>query len=332
MTIAGKTFTPLQALSVYDQTGNLIYKGTGQFGEPTRHSPVTEMQGGMGAEYAELINDLNFNIKMLQDLTGFNAIFLAQSPDPNQPVRTAQMAIQATNNALYPIFQSLKNIHIRAVKSTACRFQIMSKYRGLSGYDQAISEGMRKVIEYSDDLSLYRYGIKVVARPTDEEKAKIEATAIQAMNMRDETGQGEITFADFLFIKRILDGGNLKYAEAVLAHRKNKRIAQKQQRAAELQQQNGQIQIQSAQAAEEQRRMTLQFETNEKIRLVEAEAMFQMQIDNNKLGRMERIEQIKTGGKITQTQEQSKAKVVTKVLENENKKEVAKMKPKVKAS
>lgn len=321
MTIAGKTFTPLQALAVYDQTGNIIYKGTGQFGDPTRHSPVEEMQGGMGAEYAELINDLNFNISMMQNITGFNAVFLAQSPDPNQPVRTAQLAVQATNNAIYPIAQALKNIHIRTVKSTACRFQIMSRYRPLKGWDMAISEGMRKVIEYSDDMSLYRYGIRVLAKPTEEEKAKIEGAALQAMNMRDESGQPEITYSDYLYILRILEGGNLKYGEAVLAHRKNKRIQEKQQRALELQDANAKVQMESNAQAEEQKRLSLTMGTDETIRLETAKAHLQMLIDDNKLSKMKEIEQIKAGGKITQTNKQSEAKIVTEAMRIENKKE-----------
>jgi len=319
MTVAGKEFTPLQALSVYDQTGNLIYKGTGQHGDPTRHSPVQEMQGGLGAEYAELVGDLNLNISMLQKLTGFNDVFLAQSPDPNQPVKTAELAVQATSNAIYPLSQGLRNIHERAVKSTACRFQIMSKYRGLPGYDQAISEGMRKVIQYSDDLSLYRYGIKVMSKPTAEEKAKIEAAAIQAMNTRDESGQGEITYPDYLYIMRILAGGNLKYAEAVLAHRKEKRVEQKQQRALQLQKANADVQMQSNAQAKELEKEAIILQTNEKIRLAQAEAEFQMMIDNNKLSGEKEVETIRTTGKISQTTQQSQAKIATKAMEIDNK-------------
>lgn len=331
MTIGGKTFEPLKALSVYDQTGNLIYKGTGQFGDATRHSPVTEMQGGMGAEYAELIGDLNFNIQMLQNLTGFNSVFLAQSPDPNQPVKTAQLAVQATNNAIYPLSQALRNIHIRTVKSTACRFQIMSKYRDfLPGFDQAISEGFRKVIEYSDDLSLYRYGLKVVAKPTAEERAKIESAALQAMNTRDESGQGEITYSDYLYIMRILNGGNLKYAEAVLAHRKNKRIEEKQQRALQMQQANADVQMQANAQAEALKKEALSTATNEAIRLETAKAELQIMIDNNKLAGQKEIAQITAGGKISQTDKQSEAKIVTKAMEIEGKKEENKKKPKPK--
>lgn len=334
MTIGGKDFTPLMALAVYDQTGNIIYKGTGQFGEASRHSPVEEMQGGMGAEYAELINDLNFNIKMIQEVTGFNAIFLSSTPDPNQPVKTAQMAVQATNNALYPLLQALKNIHIRAVKSTACRFQIMSKYNKLKGYENAISEPMRKVIEFDGDLlthpdgiSPINMGIKVITRPSDDQRAKIENAALQAMQTIDPSGEGAIVYTDYLYILSILDGGNLKYAEGVLAHRIQKRKKERHQQAMMLQQQNGQIQIQSAQAAEEQKRITLRLETNEKIRLAQAEGQVQILIDTNKLEIQKETAGITTKGKMISASEQAHAKTLSAVINAENKKEVEEMKP-----
>lgn len=337
MTIGGKEFTPLQALAVYDQTGNIIYKGTGQFGEASRHSPVEEMQGGMGAEYAELINDLNFNIKMVQEVTGFNAIFLSSSPDPDQPVKTAQMAVQATNNALYPLQQALKNIHIRAVKSTMCRFQIMSKYNKLKGFEHAISEPMRKIIEFDGDLlthpdgiSPINMGIKVITRPTEEQRANIERAAVEAMKTIDPSGEGAITYPDYLFIMRILDGGNSRYAEAVLGHRIQKRKKERQQQAMMLQQQNGEIQIQSAQAAEEQKRLTLQFETDQKIRLAQAEGEIQIAIDTNKLSIQQDTAGITTKGKIIQGETAANAKTLTAVIAAENKKEVEKMKPKPK--
>jgi len=323
MTVAGKQFTPLQALTVYDQTGNIIYKGTGQHGEASRHSPVEEMQGGMGAEYAELIADLNFNINMIQRVTGFNEVFLAQTPDPNQPVKTAQMAVQATNNALYGIQQACRNIHVRTVKSSACRFQLMSRYGGLQGFDMAISEPMRKVIEYSDDLSAYQYGIKIVARPTDEQKAKIEGAALQAMNTRDASGIGQITYGDYLFVMRILDGGNLKYAEAVLSHRIEKNMMKKHQLSISLQRENAQVQMESNAAAEEGKRSTLSFETDEKIRFEEAMGRITIQVDNNKLEKMKQIEVIKTEGKVRQTDRQTQGKLASAVIQASRKEEEA---------
>jgi len=310
MTIAGKKFTPLQALCVYDQTGNIIYKSTGQFGEPSRHAPVEETQGGMGQEYAELINDLNFNIQMMRNVSGFNEIFLAQSPDPNQPVGTADLAVEASNNALWGLYSSLQNIHKRAAKSTICRYQLVSKYKKVEGYDMAISEPMRKVIEYSDDLSEYKYGIKIVARPTKQQRAKIEAAAIEAMRTLDASGTGQITYPDYLFIMRILDGGNLKYAEAVLAQRIQKRKAEKMQESLALQKANGEEQRASAAQAEEDKRATIKFQTDENIRLAKEEGKIQKDIDTNKLLLTKDNEMIKANGKISQTKTQTAGKLI----------------------
>jgi hypothetical protein len=305
------------------------------------------MNGGMGQEYAELIGDLNFNIRMIQEVTGFNAIMLGQSPDPNQPVKTAQMAMVSSNNALYPLQEAMKNIHIRAVKSTSCRFQIMSRNGQLKGYDVAISEAMRKVIEYDGDLLLHgdgspiNLGIKVVARPSAEQRNKIEETALISMRP-DASGFSQLTYSDYLFVMRILDGGNLKYAEAVLAHRIQRRIDMKQQQAMAMQEQNGQIQIQSAQAAEQEKRMTLQMQTQAAIELEVAKGKIQMMVDTNKLQLTKEIEAMKVSGKITQSETISNARVLDTIISNEHdrnitgvinehEKELEKLKPKPKA-
>ena len=100
MSIGGKEFTPLQALDVYDSTGNMIYSGTGTYGDPTRHSPIQELQGGMGQEAVELMGIMNFAIQNIRDVTGFNELFDASTPNPKQSVQGAQMAVNASNNAL----------------------------------------------------------------------------------------------------------------------------------------------------------------------------------------------------------------------------------------
>ena len=330
MTIAGKAFTPLQALAVYDQTGNIIYKGTGQFGEASRHSPVEELAGGMGSEYEQLIHDLNFNVEMCRQVTGFNEIFLASSPDPKQPVRTAEMALQATSNATYPLQSAVQNIHKRAFVSTGCRYQIMSRYKPLQAYDLAISEPMRKVIEVAEDMSLYQYGYKVIIRPTAEQKSKIEAACLMAMNTKDANGRGEITYDDYLFVMRVLDGGNLRYAESVLAHRIQKRRAQYQQEQQQMIQVNAQAQMESNAAAEEQKRQTAQFLTDEGIRLEYAKGDIAIMIQDGKMAALKDIEIIKVEGKKDQTRNQSSAKIITTAITAKNKKEIEAAKPKPK--
>jgi hypothetical protein len=259
MSIGGKEFTPLQALAVYDATGNLIYKGTGVQGDPTRHSPVQELNGGMGNEYRELIGDLNFNIEMLYQVSGISEIFSAASPNPNVPVGSQKIAVSSTMNALQPMLSAYQSIYERTAQSVALRLQILAKFGvEIKGYTRALGESVWKTIELGSDITLPEYGIKIEMRPTSEQREKFEMAALQAMNTRDESGQGQITYADYLFVMRMLDGGNVKFAEAVLAQRISKRAAEKQQKAMEMIQANSQAQQESAMAAEQARQQTLQ--------------------------------------------------------------------------
>jgi hypothetical protein len=257
MVIGGKSFSPLELLAVYDATGNIIYKGTGTYGDPTRSSPVEELQGGMGGEYRELIQDLNFNIDMLYQVSGISEIFSAASPNPNMPVGTQKIAVTSTMNALQPMLSAYQSIFERTASSVALRLQILSKYGvELNGYSRALGETVWKIIELSADISLPEFGIKIEMRPTAEQREKVEGAALQAMNTRDESGQGQITYPDYIFVMRMLDGGNVKFAEAVLSQRITKRAQEKQQKALEMIQANSQAQQEAAMVAEQAKQQT----------------------------------------------------------------------------
>ncbi len=317
MTIAGKEFTPLQSLALYDATGNIIYSGTGTYGDPTRHSPVQELTGGMGAEFSELIGAMNFAVQSIRDVTGFNELFDASTPNPKQSVEGAKMALSSSNNALGPLMSAFENIHVRAAKSAALRFQIMSKFGKLKGYEQAISSAKRKIIEISEDCSMASLGIAIVSRPTEEQKAEIKTAAIQAMNTRDAQGVPQITYADYLFVCRVLEGGNLKMAEAILAYRIQKRSQEQQAIAQKNSEMNGQLQQQSieaqAAAAKEQAAMN----TDLKIKEINASAQAQIMIDNNKLSQTKDIEIIKAGSKERQSSQKDSTDVAKKVIESQ---------------
>jgi hypothetical protein len=259
MSIGGKEFTPLQALAVYDATGNMIYKSTGGYGDPTRHAPITELQGGMGSAYTQLINDLNFNISMIYQVSGISDIFSAASPNPNMPVGTQKIAVQSTMNALQPLLSSYQSIFERTAQSVALRLQILAKFGiELKGYQRALGESVWKVIEIGSDVSAAEYGIKIEMRPTADQREKFEQAALVAMNTRDASGEGQITYADFLFVMRMLDGGNVKFAEAVLAQRISKRAKERQQQQLMMMQQNAQAQQESAMVASQAKQQELQ--------------------------------------------------------------------------
>ena len=315
MSIGGKPFSPLQSLAVFDATGNLIYKGTGAQGDPTRHRPVEETNGGMGSEWQELIGYLNTVEEMIQRVSGFNDVFAAISPDPKQSVAGSKMAINQSYNAIQSMLSGFNNIYLRTAKSSSLRFQIMSHYGQLKGYEGAIGEAAKKIIEYGEDMSLIEFGIKMDIRPTSEQKAKIEAAALQAMNTRDAQGIPQITYSDYLFVIRCLDGGNLKYAESVLAYRINKRVIQQQQINQQNSEMNAKIQTESTKVAEAEARKTLEFETRQKLILINAEADAEIRVNDHKLSKVKETEVVKADSKVQQTDSTNATKKELKALE-----------------
>ncbi len=329
MSIGGKEFAPLQALAVYDATGNIIYKGTGVNADPTRHRPVEAIAGGLGQMWQELVGDMNMNIEMIRSVTGFNEILDATTPEKGQSVRGTEIALNSANNAIYPLVSSYLNIFTRTAKSSCLRLQMMSKYNKLKGYEEAIGNAPRKVIEVTQDLSLLQMGIKVEAKPSEQMKQEVKTAALQAMNTRDETGMGQITYTDYLFICRILEGGNLKYAEGVLAHRIEKRVAAKQAMAQQNIQANAQTQQQSAAQVAQAEQAAAAQALKDKLMIIEAEANAQIRIDEHKYLKMKEITQIEVGGKMETSHQKNQADVTKKVIESDTK--LATHEPKVPA-
>lgn len=319
MSIKGQDFTPLQALAVYDATGNIIYKGSGLQGDATRHVPVEPIQGGLGSTWAELVGDMNMNIEMIRSVTGFNEILDATSPQKGQSVRGAELALNSANNAIYPLISSYLNIFTRTAKSSSLRLQMMSKYNKLKGFEEAIGAAPRKIIEVTQDLSLLQMGIKVEAKPSEKMKEDIKIAALQAMNTRDETGMGQITYTDYLFIMRILEGGNLKYAEGVLAHRIEKRVAAKQQMAMQNVQANAQVQQQSLQQKAAAEAAAADKELQSKIILINTQADADIRVDQHKYSEMSKIAQMEVMGKVSASHAKNQADITKKIIESDTK-------------
>jgi len=325
MSIGGSEFTPLQALAVYDATGNLIYKGTGVNGDPTRHRPVENAIGGMGQIWQELVGDINFNIEMIRSVTGFNEVFDASSPQKGQSVTGSQIALNASANSLEPLISAYKNIFTRTAKSSALRLQMMSKYNKLKGYEYAIGEAPRKIIEITQDLSLMELGIKVQAKPSQDQKAKIESAALTALNTRDESGFGQITYPDYLFIMRILDGGNLRYAEKVLAFRIEKRVKAKMEINQQNSEVNAQIQERSISSKAQVDNEKMDKEHAFKLEEIDRAADAEIRVNEHKYTKQGQAQIATTQIKAGASQSKDQSDIQKKEIESQSKIQVAEM-------
>lgn len=249
MTLGGNKMDPLEILKIKKQTGDLIYKSTthkGNLNTVGGRNPVQELSGGIGAQLVEFLKIFEFNTNAIRELTGINQIADASNPDPEMSVGGSQIAMAATNNALRPIYSAYLNIKERTARNISLRLQLLIKHskEAYTGYMPVIGRIGVQVISVGADTVDANYYIKYEAKPTKERKEAILGAATAAMSP-DKDGVIGIELSDFLLIERLLEGGNLKYAEAYLNYKSKKN----KERQLELQRENMNIDKQREQEA-----------------------------------------------------------------------------------
>jgi hypothetical protein len=278
MTLGANKMKPLEILKIKRQTGDLIYKATTHMGVPNTGGrvPIQELQGGIGAQLNEFIAIFDFNTNAIRELTGINQIADASNPNPEMSVGGSEIAMAATNNALRPIYSAYLNIKERTAKNISLRLQLLIKHNkeAYTGYMPVIGRIGVQVISVGADTVDANYYIKYEAKPTDKRKETIKQAAITAMNP-DRDGIIGIELADYLMIERLLESGNLKYAEAYLNHKSKKN----KERQLKLQRENMNLdserELKSNSQKAELEQVKEKTKTDEQIRLYQAK----MEID-----------------------------------------------------
>jgi hypothetical protein len=139
----------------------------------------------------------------------------------------------------------------------------------LKGYIPVLGRIGAQIISVGADVVDANYYIKYEAKPTEKRKETIRQAAIQAM-APDKDGTKSIELPDFLLIERLLENGNLKYAEAFLNYRSKKN----KEKQLQLQRENMMLDSKREQEAIALKHQTemekKKFDTDEEIRLYEA--------------------------------------------------------------
>ena len=272
MTIGKNKLTPLEILKIRRQTGDLLYKATTHKGVPNAPAtwkPIQELAGGIGNQLVEFLKIFEFNVNAIRELTGINQIADATAPNPEMSVGGSELALAATNNALRPIYSAYVHLKEQTAKNIALRLQLLIKNNkeAYKGYMPIIGRTGVEIISVGADVIDADYYIKYEAKPTKERREIIKQAAVSAMSP-DRDGVIGIELADFLMIERLLEGGNLKYAEAFLNYKSKKNKERQQQ----LQRENMELDKQREQEAIKLKNQLLQSEISikEKIKTDEA--------------------------------------------------------------
>ena len=271
----GTNYTPEEALNMYFQTGSVIGRSMTQDGEFNHgRVPIQELQSSNGgAKMASLINNYNFNLQMIRDVTGLNEARDGSMPDSNALVGLQKLAAANSNTATRHILQSCLHLSLRAAENVSLIASDILEFSTLSdSLIRSIGQINAGVLNEIKDLYLHDFGIFLELAPDEEEKQLLENN-IQVALSRDQ-----IFLEDAIDIR---DVKNIKLANQLLKLKRKNKMAQDRLTQLENIQAQSQSNAQAAQAAAAADMQKQQAITESKVQLNRA----QMEFDITKLER-----------------------------------------------
>jgi hypothetical protein len=233
----GGELQPLDIQDIYEQTGVFYYRSKNPEGG-FQNPPIREINNSI-RNINELIALYNHYLRMIRDTTGINEVVDGTTPKGEALVGVNQMAVNASNNALYDITNSAMIYYRRVCEDVVKCLQILpSKSVLYQVYEKAIGKTNMSVLNSFKDLPMYNFGVRVLTDLSDTDRQYLE------QNIQIALSQREIDLEDAIAIRNIKD---IDQAERLLIIRRKKRMAQQQA----MQQANIQAQSQAnAQAAQ----------------------------------------------------------------------------------
>jgi hypothetical protein len=247
--LASGVSSPSELQKIYDQTGNLYYRGRDAEGNPLS-VPITELaNSGFLNQMQGLIQLYQFHYQVLKDELGEDPNLIAQALTPRVAVTNINTAQDASNNATGYMYDAYKWVMADTAKKVCCLLKDSVEY-GAKVYREMLKQ---------EDVKGRIFTAKVQMLPDEMEVAKFEALLNQAIAGNPQL----VLYIDPFQLMRVAKE-DVKLAETIFRQGQKKMIISQQEQAAQQSQMNAQIQVQSAQAAEQEKRATLQMEVESK--------------------------------------------------------------------
>jgi len=278
ITLGGEVYNPKDILKLRQTNGTYFYKmkkagmpGTVGAGA-SQALPFQETEGGMGRAYNELLMDIDFNIRMMQDNTGLSDIALAQTPNSEMGLGLNQMSLTASENIISNIYYGYKSIKERVANITALHIMQIAKNNPKHNiYSKAVGNAVWKKLAIKDVYSIKTIGIKLRDIAKNDEIQFMHQLIQQGLQV-GRSGVPSLTSDEaFLLIDMIKEGKPLKYVNIIMRQMREKREKEEQAKAERNIQLQGQQNMQMQQQASQAEQQKLMEEIRKEITIMKQE-------------------------------------------------------------
>lgn len=206
--VDGKIKSTEELFQMATETGIVLYRGQSTIDDSRMTGrPVEEIDGGLGKQFTELISDIDFNMRMIYEVSGINEIVAASNPDPNLLSGVMKQAVLSSENSLGTIMTAVTNNHERAATDISLKLQIMLQNGTINVYSDALGQ----IIQIGSEVSPMTFGIKLMPKPTDKQREELKAMIMSAVINPNNPTSGGLYIDDAIpLINELENGVNLK--------------------------------------------------------------------------------------------------------------------------
>jgi hypothetical protein len=207
----GKTFTVEHAIEVWNEKGDIIYADEAiadEYGRTKGKIPVIPIdQRTMIDAIRRWIEVINFERAQIVEVTGINDFMNAANPNAETPFALAQLAQENSQNAMSQLLSGIMNLARYAALDTSARLQLIVEKFGAydNPYGDSIGRNLLGVSSVGAEIIPFRYGIKVSAMPTTQQKLAMKEAIRQSFQSMSSPEQGGLWVADMLEFEEMVD-------------------------------------------------------------------------------------------------------------------------------
>lgn len=291
-------YTILDMIELFPKTGIFVYESRGEWEDSemsgSNRPPIMPMPAGVAEDIQILMNDFAFNVELLRQVTGISEVTDGTSDQRDMLVKVMEGLQAAANNSLRPHFQVYYGGYQNDCQYTAYKWKSALVSGDIKSAYIPIGDNIIKPVLLTKDLYNYDMGIKVLLKPTQEDKQLLLQQLFQ------DKENNKISPGDYYVAYNMIQAGDLKKAQLFLAKASERWMMRLQQM--EIEKMNAQAQgnAQAAVVSEQARMQTEQVKIQgEKEKLIleyELRKQENAQLHGYKMEEITREVQSKTDG------------------------------------
>lgn len=256
ITIAGEDYTILDMITKYQSEGIMVLERNSDFHEPgdpaqIQKTPIEFLPSGVSEDIPMLRQRILDNIDLIRQVTGINEVADGTSQNPDMLKSVMEGLSSATNTALKPYVKLYINGFKTMIKYTALKYQEMVVSGDIDLGYLPISEEWTKHVKLTSSVHPYDWGIMV-----DVITKESRDMLIMDLQQRKDQIPGDAYFK----VWNIIQAGDLKKAQYILAKYIAKAAESAHERQLEVAQATAKANQEAAVATEQAKSNTVQLE------------------------------------------------------------------------